>query len=504
MTGTTTLPFRPWLTLVAGAAFGAALYPLWQLEARWFVILVIAVIGISVALMFTARLFDFLFISLLATLPFAAFVKWLAPDRLDRDEFGDVVAGGTAHIGPADFLLLGLYGAWALGLAPARPAAMGRRHWLDVAALLLILAFAVSVIGTPDPALGIGSTLFIVKFVAYYLIISRHFMPRHLPWLLAVIIGSLVFISLLGLFQNFTGLAVGLALDKGAGGAELQTQYQVPGIEYKARATGTSIDSHAFGGFVGMLLMLTLAMALRAGQSRLMLSLLLPVCLLALAALAVSYSRAAYVSFALAVAVVIAAAGWQRQWRTVGLLLAPTLLLVPFAPWLLQPVIERFRSAPWEIMTTRFEQYEVALDVWTAYPLFGFGAGNYGEALRVFNFHGRLEDPVHNALLFLLTETGVFGGACYVAIVAGTLFGYWRLYRAGDAKISWFALGALGAVALHVFDGLTHPLFREPTQFTLFWLLVGVLVALERHAWARRDAARRAAPPPPTAIPGSG
>ncbi|TVR99169.1 MAG: O-antigen ligase domain-containing protein [Rhodospirillales bacterium] len=483
----TAFDFRPGLTVLLGAAFGAALHPVWQLEARWLVIVVVAVVGVAVALMFTARLFDFLFVSLLATLPFSAFLKWFAPAGLEGEAFGAAAYAGMAHIGLADFLLIGLFGAWALGFAPPRPPAMDRRHWIDTAVILLIIAHVVSIIGVPDPALGIGAVLFVMKFAAYYYIISRHFMPRHVPWLTTAVLWSILIVSAIGLFQTFTGLGVGLALDKGAGGEALQTQYQVPGIEYIARATGTSYDSHAYGGFVGMLLMLVLGSLLRPGQPRHVVVVLIGFSLLAISAVVVSYSRSAYLSLALGLGVVIAAAAWRGEWRAVRILLVPILAVLPLAPWLLSRVIERFVTAPWEIMVARFEQYEVAVDVWLAHPFFGFGAGNYMEALRIYNRDGFLELPVHNAMLWMLTESGVFGAACFFAILFGAMFGYWRLFAARDPSVSWLALGGLGALAVYFFDGLTHPLFREPTLFTFFWLLVGLLVAVQRHVAARKE-----------------
>jgi len=485
---TATHPFRPLTTIVFGAAFGAALHLIWQLELRWLIVVVVAVLGISVALMFTAKLFDFLFVSLLATLPFSAFVKWFRPEYLTGEEIGAAAYAGMAHVGLADMLLIGLYLTWAIGLAPPRPSTMNRRHWIDVAVILLILAYALSIIGTPDKQLGVGSVLYLVKFAAYYLIISRHFMPRHLPWLLVAILWSILIVSAIGLFQSFTGLGVGLALDKGAGGDALQTQYKVPGIESVSRATGTSYDSHAFGGFVSMLLMLILATMLRPGRTRLSFLLLIVFILLAISALAVSYSRSGYVSMALGLGLVIAAAAWRSEWRAVRTLTLPMLAALPLAPWLLSRVVERFSSAPWEIITTRFEQYEVALEIWLDHPLFGFGAGNYMEALRIYNRDGFLELPVHNAMLWLLTESGVFGAACFFAILFGAMVEFWRIFTMHHPSTTWWALGGLGALSVYLFDGLTHPLFREPTMFTLFWLLVGLAVALRRHVMARQAA----------------
>jgi O-antigen ligase len=157
-----------------------------------------------------------------------------------------------------------------------------------------------------------------------------------------------------------------------------------------------------------------------------------------------------------------------------------TLPLAAVAPWGLRFIHERFTSAPAEIMTTRFEQWEVAWQIWLDNPFFGFGVGNYMEALAQYNFNWALELPVHNVALWIGAETGLFGLVSFFGVIAAAAARLWRITLAQDRTSALLALALLTALVAYVLDGLTDPLFREPVVFMMFWHIVALSVALTR------------------------
>lgn len=93
----------------------------------------------------------------------------------------------------------------------------------------------------------------------------------------------------------------------------------------------------------------------------------------------------------------------------------------------------------------RLDYWRVALDDFSARPLLGIGAGNFGptyDAARVFVKHSAF---THNLPLRVLGETGIVGELLFVAFLATALAGLLRGMREGDDLIR-----AASAIALCV------------------------------------------------------
>ena len=177
-------------------------------------------------------------------------------ERLFGSDKVEVAYSGLYNIGVIDFILIGLYVTWFYRVFVTREQPLpGRFNLLDGFILWFIVAHILATFGSYDPRLGFGATAYLLKYALLYFYLSRHFEERHLPWLIAAFIFTLVSETLLGSYQFATGRLVGLAVDKGLGNSEtLNTFITVPGQGSLHRASGTITEPHAFGQFIEMLL----------------------------------------------------------------------------------------------------------------------------------------------------------------------------------------------------------------------------------------------------------
>lgn len=478
-----------WAAVVLGALFAVAVSQLWQAETRWFVVGIVAILLAALAMATAGRFGEWLLPALMFCIPLSSLERWFFFGVVSDDQYGNVVYSGALGLGPVDLAIAGLALSWLVRTltAPAdrrrlgATSGVGALQWQDLPVLLLLAAYLASMWGTAVPALGWFSTLYLVKHLFVYFYVSRHLDANQARWLLRSIYAAIVLEVLLAVLQSQFGILQGLARDKGAGSADRQSQYEVPGIESARRAEGTAYDSHALGLYMAMLLPLPLIRLMDDGQPWRRRLWLMPLVLAGLVALVLTYSRSAWLS-ALIMLVALLAWLWLR-WGSRSVLPALAVAALPglgLALWMAGKVVERFQSAPAEIMTTRFEQWEVALSIWREHLLFGVGAGNYVEALRTMNFNGALELPVHNVFLWIGAEQGLFGVLAFFSLVLAAMVRLLRCAWRQQGLPSQLSLAFAAALLAYLLDGLTNPLYREPVVFMMFWHVLAASVALPR------------------------
>lgn len=478
------------LTGLLGAAFAVALSRLWSLETRWFVVGCAVVVLASGAMLFVRRLADYVLVLLLASFPLAGLSKWLFVDWLGDDQKGNILYGGAIGIGPLDLGLIAIAVIWFWELVvqrrprPALP-------WLPLGSLaLLIVSYLASVPGSPEPALGVFALAYLLKHLFLFLYLATHVDRRRLYWVLAALVLAIAAESAIGLLQSQMGVLEGLARDKGAGESERQVQYEVPGIESHVRAEGTAYDSHALALFFSMAMPVVGMMVFNRQFSRSRRVACAAGYLAGIVGLITTFSRSGWLSFAISnvlMLLFVGVARWHLGRRLVPWLLLGLVLVAPLLPWAYDYVYERFSSAPEEIMTARFEQWSVAFEIWRNHPWFGFGVGNYMEAVRMYNFNGALELPVHNVLLWVAAETGIFGVVAFFGLLFQLLHHCWRMADDPSDPTALIAAGLFAAICAYVLDGLTDPLFREPLVYATFWVLAGLVAAVARVKGATKE-----------------
>jgi len=465
---------------VLGALFAVAVSRLWALDDRWFVVTCTAIAMLSFSLFFIGRLADYLFVLLIASFPLAGISKWLFVDWLGDEQKGNILYSGAIGIGPVDFILAGLALTWLWDVFVLRTQPLPRLRPLDGMVAMIVVSYLVSLPGAPEPVLGLFSLTFLLKHIFVYFYLAHHVDEKRLNWVIIGILVAIVLEALLGTLQSQFGILEGFARDKGAGDSERREQYEVPGIETLTRAEGTAYDSHALALAFSMLLPAAAVMAFNPRWPASGKMACVAAFMLGVAGLVLTFSRSGWISFALSGAVLlfgIVLFRW-RATRIVPLLFLLPLLALIAAPWAYNYIHERFTSAPNEIMTARFEQWEVAFEIWKNHPWFGYGVGNYMEAVRVYNFDGALELPVHNVALWIAAESGLFGVIAFFGFIFALEVRLWRIADDPGDPNSLAAAAFFTAVLAYVLDGLTNPLFREPLVHMIFWMVAGLSGAL--------------------------
>jgi putative inorganic carbon (HCO3(-)) transporter len=477
-----------------GASFAVALHQVWNLEGRWFIVTLVGIAMTGVAMMTAGRFSDFAFILLLFSVPLAGLAKFtfLNEDLFSQDIRDASLYSGTLGIGIVDMLLVGLYGAWAFRIFVQRSEPWPRLEPLDAWVGFFLLANLLSQWGAVQP-LAIFAFEHQLKHALVYFYVSRHFRRKHLPWLLVSIGAIALMQSIVGILQNYGAVPPGLILDKGSG-ERLEQQYRVPGIEDIIRATGTLYDSHALGTYLSMMIPFMVVFLYKAdlpGRAKLA---LLAVLGAALVALVVTYSRSAWLGTVISTSLTfVALIAWHERHVGKSVVLGIVAAIVA-GPFVIPKLFARLFDAPIDLLLVRFEQFPVAWSIWRESFLFGAGAGNYMHQAYAHNTDLRLYEPVHNVALFIGAEMGVVGVLAYYGMVVATVLRLISLARRKFDPWARVAVASAAGIASYIFDGMSNPIFREPTIYMWFWVLLGLATALTRIVREER--------PPPVPAPG--
>jgi O-antigen ligase/tetratricopeptide (TPR) repeat protein len=129
----------------------------------------------------------------------------------------------------------------------------------------------------------------------------------------------------------------------------------------------------------------------------------------------------------------------------------------------------------------RFPIWADSLHLLAAYPIFGVGLGNYGDAFVKYQTAvvDRTFDHAHNDYLELLADLGVFG---YV-LLAALVFLIFRkaaaaAKRSSDADIRYLGLGCAGAIAAIGLHSLTDYNMYIPANAFVFAWIAGIAAGL--------------------------
>lgn len=476
-----------WLCVVAlGCTLSLALYQFWQLDTRWVVVIFGAIAAVALSMCLVRIYSDALLVASLFSLPIASFVKWVWPSGYSVSDKVTVAYSGLYNIGVIDFMLFGLYVTWFYRIFVTREQALPQRFYLlDGLILWLIAASMLATIGSHDPRLGLGATAYLLKYALFYFYLSRHFEERHLPWLIAAFMFTIVAETVLGAYQFATGRLVGLAVDKGLGNAQtLNTFTTVPGQGSYFRATGTLTEPHALGQLLAMLLpffgILFLTPRLRPVLR------ILSLAASGGAALTILFtlSRGAYVGTALSLTLggVLMLALWQER-QVVPALLTVVLLIALALPFTAPLLVDRLTRSL-VTLDARYPVYWMAWRVLADYPLFGIGPGSwiyvypyYDQEWLVLDWYSNL---IHNNILLTAVELGAFGVIPYLSIILSAMLRLFAVARRRRDLVGHLALAALIAMIASEINDQVDVGTHEPSVNLLFWILVSLGIAFPR------------------------
>lgn len=461
---------------LAGSFFALVVWQALKLELRHLIAFVAGIVLLSAGMLVLDRLRDLLLYVLAFSLPLTSIQKTF----LLTGQTTFVTPG--IQVGLADLALSALYVVWALRIFVTRDEPLPKLRRMDFWVLALVGAQGLSMLTSYAPELTFFETLRVFKLGMLYFYLSRNVRRRDLAPLVAGVMTAILIQASLGVVQQRTGRLMGIGRTKGAD--QDYTQYTVPGFEAVRRAEGTTFDSHALGLFMSMTLLLPLGLTLsRAVPTRFRL-LTGTAFILGLPGLVVSFSRAGWLSFAVATLILI---GFFIKWGdarhiVMGGILAVCLatpLVIPFGEY----VQRRLFEAPPELITARVETMEMAYDLWRDRPLTGIGANAYMVALedRLSVFEGDpYFIPVHNMVLFVLTETGIIGLATFLGLMGAVLLRCWRVATSEDRILRVLAASLFGAMIALQVAGIFDPIYITDVVYFTVWFLIGLSAAVYR------------------------
>jgi O-antigen ligase len=471
------------LALHFAAAMGGAVFALivaqaLTLEPRYVIAFIVGILLLSLSFSVFRSLPDLLMYVLAFNLSFTSIEKTFFVTQ----DSTFVISG--VPVGLADICMIGLYLIWAGRIFIARTEQFPKPAMLDWWVLAFWLAHALSMFQASSRVLVLLEVIRLGKYALLYFYLRHNLRRRHLKWIMAGLLFTVLVQSSLALVQYRSGSLLGIGRTKGAGDLNYE-QYTVTGFENTSRAEGTTFDSHALGLLFGMALPIPLALALTQGlrpRYRLVAG---TVFILGVPGLVLCFARAGWAAFAGAAAVLLfCLARGQYRGQLKSLLPAASIaivvtgiLLLPFAA----KVQQRLFEAPPELVTARVETAGMAIEMWQDRPWLGCGANNYMHTLEL-EFSVFEGDPyfipVHNMIIFVLTELGVIGLAVFLCLCAAVFLTAWRVARCADPLFQGIGGALLGGLAALMIEGLFDPIYATTVTYFMLWFQLGVAAAV--------------------------
>lgn len=473
------------LTGMAGAAFALLTWGIMSLEPRFMLAATALVIVISAGMVAIFRIEDFLVYLSFLNVPFASFGKWMFVQPVIT------VAKGIA-LGLAEFILFFGYLMWFCQVFVARVRPLPKLGAVDALFAVIFTVQCLSLLGAPDRQLAFFDIVYNLKFYLIYFFIAHKIERRHLKLVIALLLFGILVESPLALYERLSG-NVGIGRAKGnVAATEFANQYEVPGLE-QIRAEGTTKDAHTLGEYLAMLLPLAIVFAIMQGVRLRWRVAMAALALLGIGALIVTFSRAGWFSFLIAAIILLWVATFiWRQGQALFVAVVIAFMVGLVYPKVYEYAIVRVLDAPSEIMQTRYDLNWTALNIMQDHFLLGYGPGNFMEALSDPNTDvvGTDQIPVHNAFLYIASESGIFAALAFFSIIWISLVRCWRQRNHSDLMVRGLAMAMFAGLVAYVLDGLTNPTFREAEPYTLLWLYIGMSVALPRIAAEAASAPR--------------
>lgn len=459
-----------------GMLFALAIYKTMTLDLRFILAISGGILIMSIGMAAIRRVDEFLIYSMVFNIPFAAFGKWLGVRYV-------LVVGRGISVGLAEMLIVFAYVYWFTQIFITRKKPIPKLRVVDLFIAVLFFAQFLSLVGAPNKLLVFYDIVYNLKYVLMYFFLSHHILRHHLKWIVIFLLFGLLVESPLALYERISG-NVGIGRTKGVQEYGRGYQYEVPGIE-QIRAEGTTRDSHTLGLYYAMVLPLPLVLLLSEEIRPKTKIAVFGILLVGAGGLIVTFSRSGWLSCAIAFAfiIVISVFLWKQKkllFMAIALFAAVSILY----PRVYEYAFVRFFKAPGDILNVRYEMNSTAFGIWMQNFVFGYGAGNYMDALEDPNVHlmcaGKL--PVHNAFLYIAAETGLIGVIGFFGIILNSIWNCFGLFKVKDFLIKALGLAICSGFIAYLLDGLTNPTFREAVPYDVLWIYIAIVFAIKSLA----------------------
>lgn len=297
---------------------------------------------------------------------------------------------------------------------------------------------------------------------------------------------------------------------------------------------GAFHDRQLFGAFLGLILPVTLGIAIGTRNRLWKLGASLA-CVLIAGGLMLTTCRSSWLGLATAVGffgLLCLVFVWKIQGITSGehsfwrkkheLLVTPLIILAAIGIFVSftnssSPIVNRLgtlqRVSEDDSVKDRFKLWSIGTQAIQARPVFGWGPGSYAFAQERFNPESRsrsviqqlgpsLTESPHNTYIQTAAEMGLVGLALYLAILGAFFYrGINALPRMDRGLRQYTLVGCLSAIAGQAVDGIANPAYMYPEVSTFVWVVLGMGMCAAGLAQEVRDEKPEAPEQPMLGIP---
>lgn len=382
--------------------------------------------------------------------------------------------------------LAALMGVWSLRLLVRRderliitPIGMALLGFLGIT----LFAFLLGSNASPEPSLIHNYVKFVMATLFFFSVVNCVRDRETVRWVIRFLIIGAAFSSVIALVLYVIPDHLALQILVAFGRIGYPTEGRV--LRYVEddpnglmRAIGLSVDPNSFGGMLALIgaLAATQVVSERPALPRRLLLFATGVILLALF---LTYSRAALGGMIVA-AMYVATLRYRRLWWVIlaaGALAAALFIGLGVGERFVERVVEgvQFRD---QANQMRLAEYQNAIAIIQAYPVFGIG---FGQAPEI-----DLVAGVSSIYLAIAQRTGLVGLAAFLGIVSWFFIRSWNALRAaihaGDEERAAWLVSLQAALAAALAVGLLDHYFFN-IEFShmsaLLWGTVGLAVAVE-------------------------
>jgi len=202
-----------------------------------------------------------------------------------------------------------------------------------------------------------------------------------------------------------------------------------------------------------------------------------------------SLSRGAGIGFF--VSVVFLSLVKKNKFMVSALILA--FLIYPFImPQNIKDWAKSLNYNPFYILTcqTRVGIYRNTLHMINEHPFLGIGINTFSRSYNQYRL-AEVETTnetapgyyAHNNFLHMAGEMGLFGLAAFLVFLFLVFKSAWKAFKRGkDPYVKAFAVSVFAAILAYLINGLTETSLYHPRVVMIFWLMVGLSLALGKAA----------------------
>jgi O-antigen ligase len=385
-----------------------------------------------------------------------------------------------------DIVVACLYATWFYRAAAGRTAWI-RISQVEILSLTLTGWVFVSALGGTDPANSLNGALYFLRLSLIYLYVANNVSSsRAVKWTLASLLLLLAVQSSMAWAQYATKSNVGSLADLvGETVGSIREVEVATGSLFRVR--GTLTTDTALSQWFDLLLPLTFGLLLARRVSWTTRMLLLLLLSMGLVALILTFTRGAWVGSLAGMAAVIGL--WLRnRWLKATNLLFVLALVVAAGSALLPLsglMLVRWQGTEADSLAVRRNLGTASLEMIQQEPIFGIGWDNFAQKAPDYGVGLSWEregaiHKAHNLYLAIASEAGIPGLILFMGLLVAVLCVGWDTLRRNDPWSEALAAGILGSFVAVLVHGLVAWGLLTYAVFPLFWVLVGLLVALNR------------------------